>query len=254
MTKKEPIKISLSTCFFILALILLLVMGLYIYNLSLNKNIQEEKLKSLSRELEELKSTSNKGEKDLGNTVNLQATNVIEEEKVTETKNTNTNIQFSDEEVKKVLNGYLNNFYGAGSIDAVTYNLGIDITEYTNTDTFVENGASYRSTKMKYDDFKAIVYNYMTEECFKDFNYNPKDNAYYFKEKDGLLYVGGIGYTGNMYEVKDINPKDSKGSAYIGKIYCVYDEDRKIEEKVEFGIENYNGKCVISYCKNLANN
>ena len=54
MNEKKPIKISLSTFFLIIAIIVIIVMGIFIYKISVDKIKAEEKAEVLNSEVTEL--------------------------------------------------------------------------------------------------------------------------------------------------------------------------------------------------------
>lgn len=59
MEEKNATKISLSTFFLILAIIVIIVMGIFIYNLNNDKNIEIQKVANLNNEVSSLQSTVN---------------------------------------------------------------------------------------------------------------------------------------------------------------------------------------------------
>ena len=89
--------------------------------------------------------------------------------------------------------------------------------------------------------YKNAMMNYVTEECF---NTEFTDG---FKEQNGLLYCFNGGGSGLVFEVESIRNKDN--TTYIADVNIYVEENEKELKSYEFAIENYNNKCVISYCK-----
>ena len=240
MDKKEHINISLSTFFLIIAIIAIIVMGIFIYKIN-NEKLEEEKQSAeLQSQVNSLNGTVNELQEKINKVAEI--TNI--------TNSTKSNIkesEFSESEIKEVLTKYLNIFKGKGSPEGVLEKLGLlKYGDYSNANLTSDN---YMKTNIKYSDFKNKVLNIMTEEWFNTVNNNKKAEITEFKEKDGLLYYSNSGMTGTEYEVKSIRVKgDYKDLAYIADVYTINLDDSKELNTIEFHIANVNGKCVISYC------
>lgn len=102
---------------------------------------------------------------------------------------------------------------------------------------------NYIKTNIKYSEYKSKMLNYMTEKWFED-NFTKN-----FKSVDGYLYYLDGGATGMTFEVKSITLKgDYSNLNYIANVNNIHIDESREQENIEFHIENYNGKCVISYC------
>lgn len=239
MDKKEPIKISLSTFFLFIAIIVIIVMGYFIFKAFNDKTVVEEQNNNLNSQVNQLQEKINKVS-EIANTTNSMNSN----------NSTNSNVkesEFSEAEIKEVLTKYLNIFKGKGSSEGVLEKLGLlKYGDYSNANLTDDN---YIKTNIKYSDFKKKVLDIMTDECFNSINYNKKAETTEFKENDGLLYYSNSGMTGTEYEVKSVRIKgDYKDKAYIADVYTINLDDSKELNTIEFNIANVNGKCVISYC------
>ena len=244
MEEKKRIRVSLSTVLFILALIVIIAMAYYIYvektianseiaTLEANAGEMQNAIKDLQDKIDTISNTINSNTSEEIN--NSQSNNIVD----------NENNKFSEKEIKESITNYLNIFKGAGSVEGRLEKMGLlKYGEFNNNTLTTDN---YRKTNIKYSDFKSTIMNYVSEEWFDNFN-SIKDNPE-FKEQDGLLYYFDGGWTGAEYEVESIRLKgDYSNLRYIAKAYCIYDEDSKELENIEFEVMNYNGKCVISYC------
>ncbi len=245
MEEKKSIKVSLSTFFLILALIIIVVMAYYIY---IEKTNADKEISTLENNAVEMQNTINDLQEQIHtipNTINSNANANINNSQANNTSNSD-DVKFSDNEIKESITNYLNIFKGYGSIEGILENLELlEYGEYSNNELTSDN---YRKTDIKYSEFKNTVLNYMTEDWFNTIN-TRYDTEAKFKEKNGLLYYNDIGLTGTEYVVESITLKEGySDSRYIANAYSINPDDSKNFENIEFEITNYNGKCVISYC------
>ena len=155
-----------------------------------------------------------------------------------------TSKTFTNEEIKTCIQNYL---------DLVGRNEGSSegLLVYLNLTTYQEQKEhtddNYAKTNIKYSDFKNKMLNYMTEEWFEEKFMKTFIERY--KDVDGYLWYLDVGASGTEWEVESVTLKgDYSDTSYIAKAYNVHFDDTKELENIEFHIENYNGKCVISYC------
>ena len=251
MEKKDAVKISLSTFFLILAIVVIVIMAYFIYKLNNDKQLANNKVTELNNQVGGLESTVNdlKGTiSDISNTISKSnSSNETKSNKGTQTNsnsNTPTNASvtksFSNDEIKNAIQNYLD-LVGAseGSPEGLLVKLGL--TSFGENTENADN--NYIKTNIKYSEYKAKMLNYMTEKWFEN-NFTK-----FFKNVNGYLYYANVGATGMEYEVKSITIKgDYSDSSYIANVDNIYLDDSREQENIEFHIENYNGKCVISYC------
>lgn len=244
MEEKKTIKISLSTFFLILAIIVIVIMGVFIFKFYNDKKVADSEVKDLNNQVIGLESTINNLEgkiNSLEGTVNSNTNNNTNNVVNSETTTNNTTSKtFSNNEIKKAIQDYLD-LMGAysGQPSALLNKLGFkDFVEY---DIVIEE--NYRKTNISYAEYKNRMLNYVTEEWFK--SKFEKD----FKDVDGNLYYFNWGATGMDFDVESVNIKgDYSNSSYIANVYNIHIDESKELEHVEFHIADYNGKCVISYC------
>ena len=250
MEEKGPIKISLSTFLFLLFIVIVVIgiMGYVIYKLQSDKQLAGDRTIELSDQVSILENTV----KDLQEIVNdtsdtITVSNYVTEtksnssdEEITETEDVSTTKTFSEKEIKDAIQNYLDI---VGALEGSPIGLLTKLNMGRYTAGRENEGDNYLKTDIKYSEYKAKMLNYMTEEWFEN-NYTEL-----LKNEDGYVSIFDGGATGMVFEVKDITLKgDYSDSSYIADIDIVNLDDSREQDNIEFHIENYNGKCVISYC------
>ena len=213
--EKESIKIKLSTVILIIAIIVIIAIGVII------GIIYKERI-----------------------TNNNKLTNV-ENVMLEENSIANTEKNFSETEIKEVLQNYLNLI---GAYQGEPYGVLQEMKNITRKNVIndeypeaIEYGkGSILPTNIKYSEFQAFMLNYMTEELFN------ADFASGYIDKNGDLYCKNYGATGIKYEVKNIEKINNSAIKYNGKIITIFEEDAKEEWDIIFEIARKNNKCVIS--------
>ena len=253
MEEKKTIKISLSTFFLILAIIVIVIMGVFIFKFYNDKKVADSEVKDLNNQVIGLESTINTLEgkiNSLEGTINNNANNItnniVNSENVENTQNNDdttsnsTSKTFSNDEIKKSIQNYLDlKGASAGSPEGLLVKL--ELTSYGQYKDRTDD--NYIKTNIKYSDYKSKMLNYMTEQWFE----NKFTN--YYKNIDGYLYFFDGGATGMSFDVESVNIKGAYSDLnYIANVYNIHIDESKELEHVEFHIADYNGKCVISYC------
>ena len=213
--EKEPIKVKLSTVILIIAIIVIIAIGVII------GIIYKERI------------TNN-------NKVTNVENGMLEENSIANTEN-----NFSETEIKEVLQNYLNLI---GAYQGEPYGVLQEMKNITRKNVIndeypeaIEYGkGSILPTNIKYSEFKEFMLNYMTEELFN------ADFASGYIDKNGDLYCKNYGATGIKYEVKNIEKINNSAIKYNGKIITIFEEDAKEERDIIFEIARKNNKCVIS--------
>ena len=106
MEKKGSIKVSLSTVFLILAIIVIAIMGYFIYSLSEKNKSSEEEVTSLNLKVSNLESTvKNYEEKidNISNTLNL-ANTAVNNSKINTSTNSSSATESSDSKYSEITN------------------------------------------------------------------------------------------------------------------------------------------------------
>lgn len=232
MEEKKTIKISITTLFLILAIVAIIVMGVFILKINKQQEEQIESNKELKEEINKLK-TDNNVENNTNNETENNTTNNSTTESLANTAS------FTDSEVKKSLEEYLNLMgYKHGSKLSILVPLNLMNEE--SIANLEESGEAEVNTGVKYDKFKNQILNYISNNCF-DNTFNDD-----YINKNGTLYVKNEDGSGDSYKVKSISKiSDNSYKAEIEN--DAYDE--VITDTINFKItNNSNGKCVIDEC------
>ena len=149
--------------FLILAIIIILVMGMYIYKLSYDKNNEIQKSTELESQVTSLNGTVN----DLQNKINT----------ISETINSNENTEEKNDDNKvasqcqKKFEDYFKltrKLYCGGSLDLLKdLNLVAETPSSTQYETIEYNQETFYKTDIKYVDFKSAMLKYMSESFFE---------------------------------------------------------------------------------------
>lgn len=232
MEEKKTIKISITTLFLILAIVAIIVMGVFILKINKQQEEQIESNKELKEEINKLK-TDNNVENNTNNETENNTTNNSTTESLANTAS------FTDSEVKKSLEEYLNLMgYKHGSKLSILVPLNLMNEE--SIANLEESGEAEVNTGVKYDKFKNQILNYISNNCF-DNTFNDD-----YINKNGTLYVKNEDGSGDSYKVKSISKiSDNSYKAEIEN--DAYDE--VISDTINFKVtSNSNGKCVIDEC------
>lgn len=241
MEEKKSIKISLSTVFLILAVLIIIFMAYYIYVEKTNANKEIATLETNAVEMQ--KTINNLQEKidTISNTINSNISGEINNSQANNTTN-NKEIKFSNDEIKKSLQNYLD-LVGTREGSPIGMLVKLGLCNYSDYDNANKTDDNYVKTNIKYSTYKEKMLEFVTEDWF---NTRFKNG---YKEQGGMLYYFDGGATGMEFEVKDITIKgDYSAQAYIAQVYDIHLDGSKELNNVEFHIANNNGKCVISYC------
>lgn len=224
-------KISLSTFFLIIAII---VMGIFIFKLYSEKT---EQMKT-SSELQ----TQTSSENEIVNNLQTKVDNIVENNTTINTNN--NNISFTEEQVKKTLSNYLE-LRSHANCDALLVNLTekgkLNYNSYK--DNILNNGTVV--TTIKFVDYKNAMLNYVSES---EFEKNWTKTQYFNENSNGYLTKTQGGGSLRVYTVKSITKINE--STYSAKTTSVIENEEHIEEKeFTFTVTSYNGNCVIDTIK-----
>ena len=149
---------------------------------------------------------------------------------------------FSNEEVKESLQNYFDfkSSFLNSSEDVMKF-LFDDAIIYS--ERFDDGNQTFMKTNKTYSEFKEKVLSYISENNLAESNF--------FRNIDGILYIGGTGASGGEWKVESVEKIDK--NLYKGITTWMSDGP---EETVvfEFSINEYKGKCVIDSCKSIDDN
>ena len=176
----------------------------------------------------------------------IEQNNSVDEIEAADTnKNNDTMIPFTEKEVKESIQKYFD-LVGAKWLqpDILLTKLGLlkenDVGRLSNAKT-----EGYFKTNIKYSKFKEVMLNFVTEKCFEKEDILMLNDIRAYIDENGYLCVAAGGSSGGDYVVEKISKVNDK--TYNAKVRHMFEEGYE-EYNYEFGIENYNGKCVINYC------
>ena len=245
MEEKKFTKISLSIFFLILAIIAIIVIGIFIYKIYNGKTI----------ELQAQVNSSNETVSDLqGKTNSISETfnsNGLIENTTTSNTSNNNSTTFTDEQVKTTLSNYLE-LLAHANCDTLLENL----TEkgklnYNPSKDTILNDESVITT-IKFSDYKNAMLNYVSES---EFEKNWTSAQYFSENSNGYLtkFQGGGGL--RLYTINSITKTDnltySAKTTSIVEDFVQTDDTMKEDENFTFVVKSHNGNCVIDSIKQI---
>ena len=232
MEEKKSIKISLSTLFLILALIVIAFMTYYIYTEKTNSNKEIETLEANAVEMQNtIKDLQNKIDT-ISNTINSNNSN-----------EDNNSISFTDEQVKTALSNYLE-LKSHMNCNALLNNLTEkELLNYDDSKNVISNERYI--TNIKYSDYRNAMLKYVSKNEFE-----RNWNSYYSEDSNGNLIAGDGGGGLRVYTIKSITKTND--STYSAKVTSVVEDGEYFEEEnLTFVVTSNNGNCVIDSLKYL---
>lgn len=243
MEEKKVTQISLSTFFLILSLIVIAVMGIFMYKLYNEKIEANKKSTELQTQVNSLNETVNDLQGKITNISETINSNTSVEN--TNTATTNNNTSFTDEQVKTALSNYLE-LQAYASCSGLLTNLEEKgkLTYDSSKETILDDGTIV--TSIKFSDYKNAMLNYVSENEFEKnwtstLHFNENSNGYLTQVQGG----GGL----CVYTINSITKIND--STYFAKTTAtlVDLDDSKEDENFTFTIKSYKGNCVIDSLK-----
>lgn len=243
MEEKKSVKISLSTLFLILALIVIAFMALYIYTEKTNANKEIETLEANAVEMKNtIKDLQDKIDT-ISNTINSNNSN--EDNNTTNTSDNNST-SFTDEQVKTALSNYLElraHMHCNALLNNLTEKGALNYDQSKDIDTTVDGVAGYYITNIKYSDYRNAMLKYVSKSEFE-----RNWNSYYSEDSNGNLLAGDGGGGLRVYTIKSITKTND--STYSAKVTSVVEDGEYFEEEnLTFVVTSNNGNCVIDSLK-----
>ena len=238
---EENAKISLSTLLLILCLIIIAIMGVFIYYMY-NQNIKLTESSKNYSQLQEQVNTLNQTINNLHKIIDSNNSNT------SNTLNTNSNItndtvSFTNDQVKNTLLNYLE-LMSNSNVDNLLEELTKknELKYNPEDDTILNDGTVI--TKIKFSDYKKAMLNYVSE---KEFEKNWNSTKYFGENSNGYLTkVQGGGAGISTYTINNLTKEDD--STYTAETTSIFDEDNTSNtENFTFTVASYNNKCVIDY-------
>lgn len=238
--RKKVTKISLSTFFLILAIIIIIVMGIFIYKLYTEKSIETEK----STELEATINSLNEKINSISETINSNTSVEKTDENTANNNSLKSNNSFTDEQVQLAISNYLE-LYAHAHCSLLLQELsekGSLSYNPSESTTFLYDGTII--TSIKFSDYKKTMLNYVSENEFEKnwsstLNYHENSNGYLT-----MLQGGGGLRTFTINNITKIND-----STYTANTYSTVSGDYPSTDNYEFSLKNVNNNCVVDSFK-----
>ena len=250
MEEKKATKISLSTFLLILAIIIIVIMGIFIFKLNNDKNRETQRATELETQVSRLNSTVNNLQEKINKvseTINSENTTNVEENSVVEqpTTNTSTTVQDKYTEITDKLNeddlfyptNVVKNSDGSYTLNGVLY------TKFTLSKTELEN--AIKNGSYKYLNQFGTDPEYVNYSVKK--NYEGHDYAFIgkFKNEDRLCFYA---------TKKDSNTYYIQNTTEFGDEWKLTDNYKKITVSGDVVVENdYDSPKVKNYFNNFEN-
>lgn len=182
MGEKKTIKISLPIFLLILAVLLIIFIACYIYIEKANAN---KEITTLEANTVEMQKTINNSQEKIDNISNTINSNTSGKTNNLQANNNSSNkeIKFSDDEIKKTLQNYLD-LVGTKEGSPLGMLVKLELCSYGDYDNVNRTDDNYVKTNIKYSDYKEKMLDYVTEEWF-----NTKFNDSYKEKKWDIVLL-----------------------------------------------------------------
>ena len=236
MEEKKTIKVNLVTVLLILAIIGLVVMGVFMYKIINDKSAEENKAAELQSQVDTLKATISQlqGKIETNSTVNNN------------TDKKNDNISFSEEQVKKAISEYLELYANANCgtpLDTLKEKGKISYDSSKNTMN-TSNGEI--TTNVKFADYKKAMLNYVSESEFEK-NWTSKIGLK--EDSNGYVTHGQLGGGLRTYTINTIAKTGNLTYSVKATSMVENDSTTKSNESFTVVLKSYDGNCVIDSLK-----
>ena len=248
MEENKVTKISLSTFFLILAIIAIIVMGIFIYKLNNDKTTEIQKSTELQNQVNSLNGTVS----------NLQGKiNNISETINSNTSTQNTSVTNTSSIDKSAIEASIQKYLNIREILAsdtlnVLVELGLKTTNQTADDYkgFSSDkpypNSYFLITDVSYSDFENAVSKYMTMDLFKS------QYPDYVINKEGILCIYSEGGTSGSCKIKECNISNSDTNTYTCNVTITKhadDDGSNTNEKHIITVIEKNGNYLVSNFK-----
>lgn len=246
MEEKKSIKISLKTYLITMFLMLLIIGILLGYILQTGERINKEITEKNNNEIVvENAAVNEKIESDEAE--NVIENNELKDEETDVIEESKDEKVFSEDEIKDVLESYLNIFHGYGAQEQLLNSL--DLMTNGEAQKYIADDDNYKTTDIPFEEFEKKIKQYTTLDNFEKLNKNGKFVNPHFKNVNGFVAYFDGGWTGIEYVVNDVTIKgDYSDTRYVANYYTIEGEATGNEITLEFDIENNGGNCIISNC------
>ncbi len=249
--EKNVIKISFSTFFLILAVIAIVIMGVFMYKISKDKSAEQQKsnelqsqVNNLQEKIDQISNTINSDNTSISKDNNVNNSNTIETNKNNTNKNNTNNTNnklLSEEQVKNAIAQYLELQANANCGTPLNLLKEKGKIDYDPSKDTINTSNGVISTNVKFSNYKNAMLNYVTESEFEK-NWTSKIGL--GENSNGYLthFQGGGGL--RVYTIKSISKIDD--TTFYAKTSSVVEDNEFYEENnYTVKVKSVDGKCVI---------
>ncbi len=234
MNEKKTITISVTSLFLVIAIIIILGMGYFMYGFFQEKQTALEQTNQLNSQIDTLKNTVASLQNTMDSTENVAPnTSLSTNETITENTSANTstnqnnaatNMKSIERECKAVLEEYLNlssTSFSSPPYLLVELNL---ISKEESLHPLSKTDDNYIKTSAKYSDFKNALLEYITEDYFEE-NYGDgtlKNGFSTYLNTDGYVSVfdgGASGFTDHIQNMKLLSNNNNSLEYEVNYLY-----------------------------------
>ena len=245
MRENQNAKISLVTIFLIISVIIIVIMGIFMFKFYNEKTEEAKKATELQTQVDSLTNTANNLQEKINNI--SETINSDSQDKNTDKNTSNNNISFTDEQVKNAISNYLE-LNGYAHCDSLLDKLAeVGKISYDPSKDDIKDDGNVTTT-VKFSDYKKVMLNYVSENEFNKnwtsaLSIGENDSGYITKVQGG----GGL-VTYTIDGITKIND-----TTYSAKTTAtlVDGNNEKNTQNYKFTISTYNNRCVIDSAEEL---
>ena len=248
MEEKNVKKISLSTFFLILAIIAIIVMGIFIYKLNNDKTTEIQKSTELQSQVNSLNGTVS----DLQGKID-SISKTIDSNNSTQNNTTTDTSSINKTAIESTIQKYFNirQILASDTLN-VLVELGLKTTNQTADDYkgFSSDkpyaNSYFLITDVSYSDFEKAISKYMTMDLFKS------QYPDYVINKDGILCIYSDGGTSGSSTIKECKISKTDSNTYVCNVTITRhadDDGSNTDEKHTITVSEKDGNYIVSSFK-----
>ena len=242
MGEKNTITISVKSLLLFIAVVIICIMGYFLYNMSNEKQIAIAEKESLETKVASFENTVNsttENENKILNTTEDNSNLVSSDLSTKKEENISENTEEITSDCKEVLNKFLEISCISGySPESILEHISVS-GKVKNENITINGYDSWYATTVKYVDFKNAMTQYMTEDMLSSF--------FVYENYNGNLAIMGAGASGYEKKVKEMKLVSNSNDTYKFTGKCVYTEmSNNKEYDFSATLKKENGKYVVS--------
>lgn len=251
MEENKTKGVRLVTVLFVIALIIIAIMGTYIY---MDKNKQEKEVISAQQNTTTFESNTVNTAIVENSVENITNTNKMTTNAIANNVNGNAENVLSSVDAQKIIQKYIDITY-LKAVDPLAFLKDLGLVSSSNSNDYQKTKLSgnmaysdeYYKTNAKYEDYLNKISNYMTKE------YAEKIYKKEIVNVNGTLYILAIGGSTGQDNIQNINLLSNANDIYVYQVSIVSIPDDHVpteEEKkphtVKVTIQKLNDKYIVA--------